>query len=110
MTSRIDIDQVLDGYLADGPERVGDQALLRALDAIDQTKQRRDLFATIHSKDGMKATDVRDFAQTSATDDMVTCRGSIVGSDGSQPSALRPTRLCILGLWAPIQMGIFSPL
>ena len=45
MTSRIDIDQVLDGYLADGPERVGDQALLRALDAIDQTKQRRDLFA-----------------------------------------------------------------
>jgi hypothetical protein len=45
MTSRIDIERVLDGYLADGPERVGDQALLRALDAIDQTKQRRDLLA-----------------------------------------------------------------
>jgi len=45
MTSRIDIERVLDGYLAEGPERVADPALLRALDAIDQTKQRRDLLA-----------------------------------------------------------------
>jgi hypothetical protein len=45
MSGKSDIERALDGFLADGPERVSDQAFLRALDAIDRTKQRRDLFA-----------------------------------------------------------------
>ena len=45
MTGRTEIERVLDEYLADGPETVADQAFLRALDAIDRTKQQRDRFA-----------------------------------------------------------------
>jgi hypothetical protein len=45
MNGRTDIDRALDGFFADGPERVADQAFLRALDAVDRTKQRHDLFA-----------------------------------------------------------------
>jgi hypothetical protein len=45
MSGKSDIERALDGFLADGPERVSDQAFLRALDAIDRTKQRRDVFA-----------------------------------------------------------------
>jgi hypothetical protein len=45
MNGKSDIERALDGFFADGPDRVADQAFLRALDAIDRTKQRRDLFA-----------------------------------------------------------------
>jgi hypothetical protein len=45
MSSRTEIERTLDGFLADGPDRVGDPALLRALDAVDRTKQRRDVLA-----------------------------------------------------------------
>jgi len=44
MTGRTEIESALDGFLAEGPESVADRALMRALDAIDGTKQRRDLF------------------------------------------------------------------
>jgi hypothetical protein len=45
MSGRTEIEQTLDGYLAEGPESVPDHALMRALDAIDRTSQRRDLLA-----------------------------------------------------------------
>jgi hypothetical protein len=45
MNSRTDIERVLEGFLANGPEKVADQAVLRTLDAVDRTKQRRYLFA-----------------------------------------------------------------
>jgi hypothetical protein len=45
MNGKTEIERALDGFFADGPERVADQAFLRALDAIDRTKQRRDLLA-----------------------------------------------------------------
>jgi hypothetical protein len=45
MSGKSEIERALDGFFADGPERVSDQAFVRALDAIDRTKQRRDLFA-----------------------------------------------------------------
>lgn len=45
MSGRTDLERFLDGYVAEGPETVGDQALLRALAAVDRTKQRRDFFA-----------------------------------------------------------------
>ena len=45
MTARPDIEGVLDGFLVEGPDKVADHALMRALDEIDQTQQRRDLLA-----------------------------------------------------------------
>jgi len=45
MSDRTSIDRVLDAFLAEGPDSVGDQAVMRALDAVDRTKQRRDVFA-----------------------------------------------------------------
>ena len=45
MSGRTEIERVLDAYLANGPDTVADQAFLRALDAIDRTKQQRDRFA-----------------------------------------------------------------
>jgi len=45
MSGKWEIERALDGFFADGPERVSDLAFMRALDAIDRTKQRRDLFA-----------------------------------------------------------------
>jgi hypothetical protein len=45
MNGKTEIERALDGFFADGPERVSDHALVRALDAIDRTKQRRDPFA-----------------------------------------------------------------
>ncbi len=45
MTGRTEIELALDDFLADGPETVPDPAVLRALDAIDRTKQRRELIA-----------------------------------------------------------------
>jgi hypothetical protein len=45
MTGRTEIERTLDGFFAEGPETVADQALVRTFDAIDRTKQRRDLFA-----------------------------------------------------------------
>ena len=45
MSGKTEIERALDGFLAEGPETVADQAFLRALDAIDRTKQRRDWFA-----------------------------------------------------------------
>lgn len=45
MTGRTEIERALDSFFAEGPETVADQALVRTLDAIDRTKQRRDLFA-----------------------------------------------------------------
>jgi hypothetical protein len=45
MNGKTEIERALDGFFADGPDRVADPAFLRALDAIDRTKQRRDLFA-----------------------------------------------------------------
>ena len=45
MTGRTEIERALDGFFAEGPETVADQALVRTLDAIDRTKQRRGLFA-----------------------------------------------------------------
>jgi len=45
MNGKSDIERVLDGFFADGPELVADQAFIRALDAIDRTKQRRDRLA-----------------------------------------------------------------
>ncbi|MBI2780817.1 MAG: hypothetical protein HYX55_03340 [Chloroflexi bacterium] len=45
MSSRTEIERALDGFFAEGPESVADQAVMRTLDAIDRTPQRRDLFA-----------------------------------------------------------------
>lgn len=45
MTGRTEIERALDGFFAEGPDKVADEALVRTLDAIDRTKQRRDLFA-----------------------------------------------------------------
>jgi hypothetical protein len=45
MNGKTEIERALDEFFGDGPERVADQAFLRALDAIDRTKQRRDLLA-----------------------------------------------------------------
>ena len=45
MSSRTEIDRALDEFFGEGPEKVADQALLRTFDAIDRTKQRRDLLA-----------------------------------------------------------------
>ena len=45
MSGRIDIERSLDQFLAEGPETVADRALQHALDEIDRTPQRRDLFA-----------------------------------------------------------------
>jgi hypothetical protein len=45
MTGRTEIERTLDGFFAEGPETVADQALVRTFDAIDRTKQRRELFA-----------------------------------------------------------------
>jgi hypothetical protein len=45
MNGRNEIERTLDGFLAEGPETVADQAFMRALDAVDRTKQRRDLLA-----------------------------------------------------------------
>jgi hypothetical protein len=45
MSGRTEIERALDGFLAEGPETVNDQALERALDAVDRTKQRRDRLA-----------------------------------------------------------------
>lgn len=45
MSGRTEIERALDGFLAEGPERVADPALTRALDAIDRTNQRRGLLA-----------------------------------------------------------------
>src|SRR5712671_2650433 len=45
MSDRTEIERALDGFFADGPEKVNDQALMRTFHAIDRTKQRRDLFA-----------------------------------------------------------------
>src|SRR6185369_458457 len=41
MNSRNEIERALDGFFAEGPETVADQAFLRALDAVDRTTQRR---------------------------------------------------------------------
>jgi hypothetical protein len=46
MSGRTEIERALDGFLAEGPETVKDQALMRALDAIDRTNQRRGPFAS----------------------------------------------------------------
>lgn len=46
MSSRTGIERLLDGYLAEGPESVNDQALMRALNAVDRTNQRRGPFAS----------------------------------------------------------------
>jgi hypothetical protein len=45
MSGRTEIERALDGFLAEGPDRVADPALVRALHAVDRTKQRRDLLA-----------------------------------------------------------------
>lgn len=45
MTGRTEIERALDEFFGEGPETVADQALVRTLDAIDRTKQRRGLFA-----------------------------------------------------------------
>jgi len=45
MSDRTEIERALDGFFADGPETVNDQALMRTFHEIDRTKQRRDLFA-----------------------------------------------------------------
>ncbi len=45
MNGRTELERALDGFLSEGPNRVADQALLRALDAVDRTKQRRDWLA-----------------------------------------------------------------
>jgi|GEM_PF-3029656 hypothetical protein len=44
MTGRTEIERTLDGFFAEGPETVADQAIVRTFDAIDRTKQRRDVF------------------------------------------------------------------
>jgi hypothetical protein len=46
MSGRTEIERFLDGFLAEGPETVADQALTRALDAVDRTSQRRGPFAS----------------------------------------------------------------
>jgi len=45
MSSRTEIERTLDSFFAEGPETVADQALVRTLNAVDRTKQRRGLFA-----------------------------------------------------------------
>lgn len=45
MSGQSEIQRTLDGYLSEGPDRVADQALARALDAVDRTQQRRGLLA-----------------------------------------------------------------
>jgi len=46
MSGRTEIERALDGFLAEGPETVRDHALMRALNAIDRTNQRRGPFAS----------------------------------------------------------------
>ena len=46
MSGRSEIERSLDGFLSEGPDRVTDQALMRALDAVDRTSQRRGPFAS----------------------------------------------------------------
>lgn len=45
MEARIDIERVLDAFLADGPTTVADRAIDQTIAAIDRTPQRRDLLA-----------------------------------------------------------------
>lgn len=45
MSGRTDLERALDEFFGEGPQSVADPAFLRALDAVDRTKQRRDLFA-----------------------------------------------------------------
>jgi hypothetical protein len=45
MNRRTEIERALDGFLSEGPQTVADQALMRALDAVDRTQQRRGLLA-----------------------------------------------------------------
>jgi hypothetical protein len=46
MSGRTEIERALDGFLAEGPDRVADPALVRALHAVDRTSQRRGPFAS----------------------------------------------------------------
>ena len=45
MNGRTDTERALDAFLAEGPDAVADEAVIRALDAVDRTTQRRGLLA-----------------------------------------------------------------